>query len=361
MGPWMFNLTLQGDISSPDHRPAGRPDSMSKLPVSIVSPVRNCIAEMPSHAEHLRQLARIAGELIIVDSDSSDGTMEYLREHLGDCGAVFLNHPPGLYPSWNHGISHASLPFLNIATVGDTLPPDSLVKLHRDLESTSCDVVISAPILLDPDGSRSRRKWPIHQFVEHCGLTAPRAISQTTWLALNLGFFPKSPLASSSGNLYRTAVFHGNPFPTHCGHRGDVIWGITSSPRIRWMVDPAVESYYKFHPPAKHRQWPSAAVIAEWERVVLRALHEETEAMRREGIPEWFLAELAGIVRDACLSQAVEAEYSHVRQNPIPWFFNPRAIRLRKQRRLLKPRNIAKNELLLRFMKSIAATGMEPV
>jgi hypothetical protein len=226
---------------------------------------------------------------------------------------------------------------------------------------TSCDVVISAPILLDADGSRSRCKWPIHQLIEYSGLTAPQAINQATWLALSLGFFPKSPLASCSGNLFRSAVFSGNPFPTDCGHRGDVIWGITSSRRIRWMVDPTVESYFKFRPPAEHRQQPSAAVITEWQRVVLCALDEESESMRRDGIPEWFLTELCGIVRDACDAQAVDAEYRHVRRLPLPWFFNPRAIRLRKQRRLLKLKNIAKNELLARFMKSINTTGTEPV
>ncbi len=359
MDLYTINLTSQRDI--PDHRTKLPSATMNKLPVSIVSPVRNCIAQMPAHAEHLRELARIAGELIIVDSDSSDGTMEYLRENLRECGAVFLNHPPGLYPSWNHGLSHATFPFVNVATVGDTLPPDSLVKLHSDLERTSCDVVISAPILLNPDGSRSRCKWPIHQLIEYCGLTVPQTINQATWLALSLGFFPKSPLASCAGNLFRTAVFSGNPFPTDCGHRSDVIWGITSSRKIRWMVDPTVESYYKFHPPAKHRQRPSATVIAEWQRVALGALDEESEFLRREGIPEWFLSELGGFVQDACDAQAVDAEYRHVRRHPLPWFFNPRAIRLRKQRQLLKLKNIAKYELLARFMKSINTAGTELV
>ena len=334
---------------------------MSKLPVSIISPVRNCIGEMPAHAEHLRGLSRIATELIIVDSDSSDGTMDYLKDQLADCGAVFLNHPPGLYPSWNHGISHASQPYLTVATVGDTLPPDSLMKLHRSLETSDADVVISAPILLNPDGSRSDRRWPVHRLIAACDLSAPRPLSQATWLALTLGFFPKSPLASSSGNLYRTEVFKENLFSTDCGHRGDVVWGITSARGIRWLVDPTVESYFKFHPPAAHREPPSPSNLAELNRAVMAAHADGLEFLKREGVAEWFLAELRGMLEDSCRSLVVEAEYSIVRRNPLPWFFNPRAIRLRKQRKLLKRKNSEKNHLLTRFMKSLDASGTGPL
>lgn len=326
---------------------------MEKLPISIISPVRNCIDEMPAHARHLRMLSRIAGEIIIVDSDSEDGTLDCLKKELADSGAVFLNHPPGLYPSWNHGISRAKYPFLTVATVGDDLPPESLAKLHEDLETSGCDVVISAPTLLATDGSPSSSKWPVHRIIETLGLVAPLEIPSAIWLALTLGFFPKSPLASSSGNLYRTRVFENNLFPTNCGHRGDVIWGITSARAIRWMVDPTVESFFKFNPPSPHKKHPGMNVITTWRNIILRAFHEESGYMLSSGVPRWLLTELGGALEDSCSSLAVESEYSRIRGGPLPWFLSPRAIRLRQRRRKFKRSGVARNELLDRFMASL--------
>lgn len=332
---------------------------MNKLPVSIISPVRNCIGEMPAHAEHLRGLSRVAREIIIVDSDSSDGTMEFLKDALGSIDAVFLNHPPGLYPSWNHGISHASQPYLTVATVGDPLPPASLEKLHHTLESNSADVVISAPVLLNPDGSRSTSQWPIHQLIEACGLAEPRAVSQATWLALTLGFFPKSPLASSAGNLYRTAVFQNNLFPTHCGHRGDVIWAITSARKARWMIDPTVESCFKFNSPSPGRLTPDGTIISEWSKVVMRAYDEEYSFMRSAGVPDWYLTELRCMLESGIRSLSNTSAYAAVRKSILPWFLNPEAIRLRSQRKRLKNQGAGYRDLLTRFMRSLDSSGTE--
>lgn len=334
---------------------------MEKLPISIISPVRNCIDEMPAHARHLRMLSRIAGEIIIVDSDSEDGTLDCLKKELADSGAVFLNHPPGLYPSWNHGISRAKYPFLTVATVGDDLPPESLAKLHEDLETSGCDVVISAPTLLATDGSPSSSKWPVHRIIETLGLVAPLEIPSAIWLALTLGFFPKSPLASSSGNLYRTRVFENNLFPTNCGHRGDVIWAITSARKARWMIDPAVESCFKFNGPSPGRQAPGMDIITEWSKVVTHAYDDGCSFMRGAGVPDWFLTELPDMLERAIDSLATGSDYETVRKSALPWFLNPQAIRLRARRKGLKKQGARCGDVLNRYMKSLESSGTDPL
>lgn|GEM_PF-5576126 len=70
------------------------PLASQKLPISVICPVRNCRAALPEHAAHLRMLAPLVEEILVVDSHSTDGTAAYLREALAGTGARFLDHPP---------------------------------------------------------------------------------------------------------------------------------------------------------------------------------------------------------------------------------------------------------------------------
>jgi len=44
---------------------------------------------------------------------------------------------------------------------------------------------------------------------------------------------PESIIGSSASNLYRRDVLVNCPFPTSCGHQGDVVWAITNIPKIK--------------------------------------------------------------------------------------------------------------------------------
>jgi hypothetical protein len=257
-------------------------------------------------------------------------------------------------------LSLAAFPYLTVATVGDDLPPESLARLYDDLESTGCDVAVSAPRLLAANGSPSPSKWPIHRVIEALALTAPWEVPPAVWLALTLGFFPKSPLASSSGNLYRTHVFANDPFPVNCGHRGDVIWAIKTALKYRWVIDPGVESTFKFAPPSSAKKSVAPSVIGEWRGLICDALSQGHDAMFREGVPGWFLNRLAGDLEDACQAVLIETRYRSVRQTPVPWFLDPRAIRLRRLRKMIKRKSIARKSAIERFLKDLAGQSITP-
>ena len=217
---------------------------MTKLPISIVSPVMNCIGEMPAHAEHLRVLAEVAAEIIVVDSHSSDGTKDFLQKALHDTDIRFLDHPPGLYESWNQAITTASQPFVTMGTVGDILLPESLERLYETANRFSADVVISAPTFVPIDGPRSHKRWPIHQLIERLGQTKPFALDGPSWIAANFAFYSSSLISSSASNLYRTSVLKANPFPTNLRHWGDIAWALMMGDRVKWVIDP------KWNPPS---------------------------------------------------------------------------------------------------------------
>jgi glycosyltransferase involved in cell wall biosynthesis len=60
----------------------------------------------------LRSWLDLAQEVVVVDSESSDGTVEFLQSELRHPNLRFLSHPPGLYQSWNFGIRNLNTSLL---------------------------------------------------------------------------------------------------------------------------------------------------------------------------------------------------------------------------------------------------------
>ena len=110
------------------------------------------MAYLPRHVEGLRTWLDMAMEVVVVDSHSTDGTLDYLRANLRHPALRFTNHPPGLYASWNHGIAQIQSKYVSIATTGETITRDGVCKLVDAAESLECDVVISKPSFCDKSG-----------------------------------------------------------------------------------------------------------------------------------------------------------------------------------------------------------------
>ena len=74
------------------------------LPISVLIPTRDCAALLPGHLRSLQAWIDLAEEVVVVDSDSKDNTVELIREGLTHARTRFLSPPPGLYPIvefWN--------------------------------------------------------------------------------------------------------------------------------------------------------------------------------------------------------------------------------------------------------------------
>ncbi|HEY5792072.1 MAG TPA: glycosyltransferase, partial [Chthoniobacterales bacterium] len=137
------------------------------LPVSVVIPTRNCAAAFERHWAALESWAPRCREIVFVDSESSDGTLELVRKAAGSrANAVILSHPPGLYASWNAAIARCSADFTCIATVGDCVAPDGLAHLVETAERLGCDALLSPPGMRTGEGGPSAGRWPIHELAE---------------------------------------------------------------------------------------------------------------------------------------------------------------------------------------------------
>lgn len=203
------------------------------LPISAVLPVYNCRERLQRHLRSVVTWAPLVKEIIVVDSGSTDGTRELAEEILKPFGARILQHPPGLYQSWNAGIAAASSPWCYISTVEDPITPEGLHHLQEVAERHQADVVISPPEMRNHDGSAPvEEKMPSNRLAEaflKSGVE-DRILNRAETIANLCGFLPHGLLGSSASNLYRTSFLQKHSFPTDFGHCGDTAWGVMAAP-----------------------------------------------------------------------------------------------------------------------------------
>ena len=97
--------------------------------IGVVIPTKNSIAYLPRHLAALHQWSDLAGEIVVVDSLSTDGTVDFLKTNLRHPHVRFVSHPPGLYQSWNHGLQQIRSKYAYVATVGDTITRAGMVRI----------------------------------------------------------------------------------------------------------------------------------------------------------------------------------------------------------------------------------------
>ena len=216
------------------------------LPISVIIPTRNCREALERHLDAVGEWLGEVAEVIAIDSESMDGTLELLRARLSCVGATIMSYPPGLYESWNAAIAVATGPWTYISTVGDTIDRDGLGVLQSTAESFNADAVVSPPRMVEQDGATpAGTRWPIHYFCEALGeADSPRLLSKLETVIALCSYGSGSILGSSAANIYRTAVLQDYPFPVEFGHAGDTAWALRNCARIRLVIFPRAISTF---------------------------------------------------------------------------------------------------------------------
>ncbi len=279
------------------------------LPVSVLVPTRNSIAQLPRHIETLRHLAPLAREIVVVDSESSDGTVELLRRELPQ--ARFLTHPPGLYESWNYGANACAGEYIYISTVGDSIRAHGLQRLVESAARLRCDVVISPPTLIDEKKRTVAKRWPVFDLIGALGLAKDVALEREQTLLFAFAFMRQAILGSSASNVYRAECLRARPFPTDFGHAGDVGWGLRHAPEICLGVVPERFSKFVFHPRSKRMIENAGAIRVDAARATL------TRARDRIA-PEVFR-----VCENLCAAWARVFEINARRRKTSVWLLRP--------------------------------------
>ena len=324
------------------------------LPLGVVIPTKNSMPYLPAHLEGLRPWLDLVEQIVVVDSFSTDGSIEFLRTNLQHPRVTFTTHPPGLYASWNHGIAQVSAKYTFIATTGDLITRAGIERLVGTAVALGCDVVISKPEFRDPAGrSLPDIAWPVDDVIAELGLTSPRALHKLEALVFAAVHPEGALLGSCASNVFRTDVLKRLPFPTEFGTAGDGAWAMQHAAEVAWAVVPEKFSSFLVHP----------SHASESERKTFREARRMDDVLR-VAVKEWLAA---GVVNEEELARVRWSELSDAlrlfidgklafdrhRRGGFPWSLNPAAWRVRAQRNRARRRM---DELKRAVLRAVAAT-----
>lgn len=202
--------------------------------LSVVVPTLNSKHLIEPIADQMRAVLSEAGEIIVVDSYSEDGTLETLKKVLDFNQVTFHSRPRGLYASWNFGIQRSTKRWVHVSTAGDILSLDDLDHLYLLAESSQCDVVSSAPRFYNEAGDLLEdRIWPILELLQRYESEEKVELSGLELLSFALTYCRPGTyngwLGSSASNVYKASVLKENPFPRDVGPIGDALWGLQNA------------------------------------------------------------------------------------------------------------------------------------
>jgi hypothetical protein len=303
------------------------------LPIGVLIPTRNAMPFLPRHVETMRRWLDLAQEIVVVDSESHDGTVEFLREKLPAHKTRFFAHPPGLYQSWNFGVRQIGARYTYISTVGDEMSREGFIHLAGVAEHFSCDVVISPPTFVAEGGQPIHANpWPIHEIISFWNLEGATCIEGMLPFAMAFSFLPFALLGSSASNLYHTTVLQKNPFPTEFGLNGDGAWGILNALEIRLGITPRQVSFFRKH--RKSHQRAEYATVDPDQRLLDASLKrlEQTLQARPEMKVEAARFGLENFIQQKLVVQFRREKLRYYRKLAWPWVFNPLAWHARGRR-----------------------------
>ncbi|HEY3853644.1 MAG TPA: glycosyltransferase family A protein [Verrucomicrobiae bacterium] len=303
------------------------------LPISVLIPTRNCGAFVPGHIESLRPWIDLAQEVIIVDSNSTDGTVDLLRAGISHPNVKFLTHPPGLYQSWNFGIQNVAAKYVYFSTVGDPITRDGMKHLFHSAEEFQCDVVISKPNFISADGvPMPDDRWPIDVIIDRLKIDRPQLLTTIEQFLFAVTNTWGAILGSSASNLYRAQCFKDRPFPLEYGTAGDGGWGIQHIFDVAIAVTPSRFSNFRHHEKSYSlSEYPMDSLTTK-----LFRLAQKVVAEKRATNPA--LPALLERIRWPELEKALEivpieqTKLEEFRDKPMPWFLNPAAWQVRSTR-----------------------------
>lgn len=190
----------------------------------------------------------LAHEVIVVDSRSTDGTLELIRQELHHPGLRIIERDRGLYASWNEGIAATTGDWVYISTAGDLITREQLLHLREVGEALSADAVVSPPDFAYEDGRPARDLgWPPAKLLAAFGQGQPFVIQPEATQFLAFQNCPNALLGSSAADLYRGTHLRARPFPIEYGVAGDTGWIMRYGHETRLALTPRRGSTFCIH------------------------------------------------------------------------------------------------------------------
>lgn len=248
--------------------------------IGLVIPTFNSRRYLERHVEGILPWIDLVQEIVVVDSHSSDGSAEFLREKLPHPNLRIEHHPPGLYASWNHGISRLKTEYFIMSTTGDTISREGVEALLKCAEDGKCDIVMSKPVFRDLQDRVRDIRWPIDDIIDEMAANTSCFLKGLEALVYAVARPESALLGSSASNLYRTAFFQQRPFPLDWGVGGDGGWVWHHVAEARWGVLAEKHSTFLIHPPQSRKKDLQPGTKHNLDKVVERSV----ERWVKEGV-----------------------------------------------------------------------------
>ena len=251
----------------------------AKPTLSVVVPTYNCAPLMERHLESMSRWADLADEIIVVDSRSTDGTLDILRQRLRHPNLRIIERDRGLYQSWNEGVAATTGDWIYISTAGDTIERNHLLHLLDLGERAAADVVISPPRFVDEAGAACEDLgWPPEKIIAESGLDEPFVLTAEAGFVLTFVHCPSAILGSSASNLYRGDHLRARPFPSEFKGAGDSVWILRHAAQSRLCFTPQIGSTFCVHPKEEEIRDDKLAEL------VAKVLAEKEAALAQPGV-----------------------------------------------------------------------------
>lgn len=225
-------------------------DAGNQPTLSVVMPTYQCRALMERHLPAMNGWADLADEVVVVDSRSTDGTLECLRDGLRHPRLRIIERERGLYASWNEGIAATTGRWVYISTAGDTVTRQHLTRLLQAGERAGADVVVSPCQFVGEDGrpmpaSAHGNPRIYREFAREGDVViAPPAVRHFAFQAAGT----QGLLGSCASDLFRGEFLRARPFPEDYGTHGDTAWLLRHSHEMRLCVLQETGSTFCVHP-----------------------------------------------------------------------------------------------------------------
>ena len=300
-------MGISGKGVCPTRRQLHLASALSLPTISVVLPTFNCLPLMERHLEAMEQWIDLAHEIIVVDSRSTDGTLDLIRRRLSHPNVSIIERDRGLYASWNEGIAATTGDWIYVSTAGDTIERDQLLRLRRCGEASRADVVISPCTFVNEAGlalpAKARRNPRLHQEIGgHDPVLLPPPVVR------HLAFRSAGThalLGSCASDLFRGDFLRARPFPLDYGTHGDTAWTLRHAHEMHLCVVPEIGSTFCIH--AKESTESKSSLMSTLDRMF------ETEI--RSGVSE-AECELALKVRGL---MRLRREAWHERRSALSW------------------------------------------
>ncbi len=304
------------------------------LDIGVVLPTLNCAQLLPAHLESMQPWLDLVSEIVVVDSHSTDGTVELIRDRLRHPGLRVHLHPRGLYQSWNFGLSQLRTKYAYISTVGDSITRAGLEHLHTAAEKLDCDVVVSKPRFIANDGAPLAHeiRWPIDDVLNSLRISGPTLLEGLKLFYFTFLHLPAAVLGSSASNLYRTEVLQRRPFPTDYGTVGDGAWGALNVFDYRLGVTPEVFSTFRHHPKAYAAgEYAVSDIGGKLIELASDTFYKRlaVDAGLRHEAAKGGIDEMPRVLRE---QRKWHNQLELERERKLPWILNHRAWRARRRR-----------------------------